>query len=121
MTITAAELIQMRADVQELMPDTCNLLTATGTADGYGGVTMTWGTATSGVSCRLDNASNTTYGEKLVANGIQPFSRWILSVPYGSAMTDEMRVEIGADIYNVTMVDVDKSWPIVERAVLEAV
>jgi len=121
MTITAAELTQMRADVQELMPDTCNLLTVTNTPDGYGGVTQAWGTATADVICRLDNASNTTYGEQLVANGIQPFSRWVLSVPHGTSMTDEMQVEIGADLYNVTMVDVDKSWPVVERAVLEAV
>lgn len=121
MTITTAELTQMRADVQDLMPDICNLLTATNTPDGYGGVTSAWGTATASVKCRIDNASNTAYGEQMVANGIQPFNRWILSVPYGTAMTEAMRVEIGTNTYNVTMVDVDKSWPVVERAVLEAV
>ena len=119
--ITADELTQMRSDVQDLMPDTCNLLTVTDVPDGYGGVTSTWGTASASVKCRIDNASNTTYGEQMVANGVQPFSRWILSVPYGTTMTEAMRVQVGSDTYNVTMVDVDKSWPVVERAVLEAV
>ena len=115
------ELTQMRSDAELLMPDTCNLLAVTETADGYGGVSKTWGTVTASVACRLDNASKTRQAESLVAQSIQPFSEWVLSVPYGTGITTAMRVEVRDDTYNVIAEDVERSWLVVERAILEMV
>ena len=46
MTLTTAEITQMRTDVETLLPDVGDVLSLTQASDGQGGFTDTWGTAT---------------------------------------------------------------------------
>ncbi len=43
--LTARELAQMRADIEDLFPDTCDILSVAYTADSEGGFAEAWGTA----------------------------------------------------------------------------
>ena len=114
--LTAAELTSMRADVATLMPDTCNIMSLSSVADGYGGQTETWGTATAGVACRVDPYRGS---EALAGGAIQPFNTYVLTVPYTTTITTAQRVQHGSETYNNTSVDQDKSWPITTRVYLE--
>ena len=111
--LSDAELTQMRADLEAYtMPGTCNILSLSIAIDsGY--AVETWGTASTGVACRLDHR----FGFEQVAGGaVQPFERWILTLPYNTTITEQNRVEIGSDTYSVKAVDPGKSWNVCVRA-----
>lgn len=114
--LSNAELVSMRADIADLLPDTCSILSLTTTPDGQGGVTETWGTATASVSCRLDAYRGK---EALAGGAIQPFNTYVLTVPYDTTITTANKIEHSSTTYNVTSVDADKSWPITMRVYLE--
>lgn len=119
-TLTAAELAEIRAAINELMPDTCNLLTPTAVSDSEGGHSQTWGTASSNVPCRLDSIQmrNMT-NEQLAAGQITPFHSYVLTLPTTATVTEAYRVELGSDTYQVRSVDANKSWPGCIRAYVE--
>lgn len=52
--LTAAELADMRTQVQESYPDSCSTLRRTLVSDGSGGYTETWATLDATVACRVD-------------------------------------------------------------------
>ncbi len=117
--LTSAELAAMRTDIANLLPDTCNLLSLTLTSDGQGGHTEAWGTATASVSCRLDAAGRPFEGQ--AGTRQEEFGPWVLSVPQGTSITAQQRVECNGSTFNVTSVDNEKSWVAVIRAQLELV
>lgn len=116
---SADELSRMRVSLEEVaLPDTCILMSLTRTADGQGGWTEAWGTATASVACRLDNSAG---NKRQVADSLKGFSSWILTVPYATAITDAMRVVYGANTYKVISVSDDGSWKACKRAEVERV
>ena len=117
--LTSSELAYMREAIEDLLPDTCNLLTVTESADGQGGFSQTWGTASSSVACRLDVVS----GREQVAGGaLQPYIKTMLSLPYNTTITDAYRVEHGGITYAVIAPpNNDQSWKAVARVELERV
>ena len=118
MTLTSAMLTQMRTDIETLMPDVCNILAGTITSDGQGGWTEAWGTASAGVSCRIDKRSGR---EGVSAGAVQTFGTWVLTLPHDTTITAANRVEHGSATYSVVHVDDDKSWIASVRAELEVV
>jgi len=120
--IDAAMLSAMRDAIAELLPDTCNILTVTRTADGMGGVSEAWGTASSGISCRVDMNQGIMEGrELLTADGLHPYTRYILSVPYDTTISTDSRVEHSGTTYAVVSVNTEQSWMAVKRCWLEVV
>lgn len=119
--LTDVELASMRDSIEAVaLPDTCNLLTMTRTADGEGGGTEAWGTATTNVACRLD-PSGYQSGKATVADSVQSYDSWTLSVPYDTTLTSAMHVEHGSDTYSVVSVNSDASWLLVKRAFLQRI
>lgn len=117
--LTADELAEMRDAIEDLLPDTCDILSVTRTSNGEGGFTETWGTVSASVACRLDAISGTDH---LSAGAIQPFTRWMLTVPYDTVINNTYRVSHGGYTYNVVGgVNTDTSWIASKRAVLERV
>jgi len=116
--LTTAELTQMRADIGDLLPDTCNILSVTQASDSQGGYTETWGTATASVSCRLDKRSGR---EAVSAGAVRTFGTWVLTLPHNTTITAAYRVEHGSVTYSVVHVDSDKSWIASVRAELEQI
>ena len=120
--LTAAELSTMRTSINELLPDTCNILTPTNVNDGQGGITTTWGTANASVTCRLDKRSGQEQGQEQVQGaGVKPYTEWILTLPYDTTIANTQRVEVGSSTFNVISVDGDKSWEASMRVILEKV
>jgi SPP1 family predicted phage head-tail adaptor len=121
-TLTAAELSEIRSAVNELMPDTCTLLTRTNASDGEGGFTETWGTASANVPCRLDSKLGmieSKGNERLAAGEIQYFHTYVLTLPYNTTITEQYRVLLDGQYYQVKSVDFDKSWIASVRAFVE--
>lgn len=116
--LSAADLSQMRDDIELLMPDTCTIQSLTLASDGQGGQTETWGTALASAACRLDFIRG---DETLTSGAIQPYTTVMLSLPYNTVITTENRVVHDSVTYNVTSVNDGQSWNIVKRAVLEVV
>lgn len=117
-SVTSAELTQMRADILDnLLPDTCNILTVTRTEDGEGGWSESWGTASTGVNCRLDGLSGR---ENIAGAAVQPFHSYVLTLPWDTTITTDYRVEYGTVTYEVKSVKTG-SWMVCTRALLEAV
>lgn len=107
------ELDQMRAAVQELFPDRCNLLTATSTSDSQGGFTEAWGTVTRNVPCRLDQMSGS---ERLTDGSLRAFTSLDLALPWDTTIDESYRVEHGGSTYLVVDAYASQSWQ-VERLV----
>jgi hypothetical protein len=110
----------MRTALDELLPDTGNILSATQTPDGQGGYTTTWGTASANVACRLDPGRKQNY-EAVAGAVLAPYSWWQLSLPYDVTITEQNRFEVNGVTYNVVHVDNGKSWALNRRAVLTRV
>ena len=96
--LTVKELAQMRADIEDLMPDTCDILSVAYTSDGEGGMAETWGTALANVACRIDYRSGS---EKMTGGAIQSYSKAVLSIPYNTAINSTNRVKSGDYIWAV--------------------
>lgn len=115
--LTTAELTSMRTAINELLPDTCVILSVTRTIDGQGGWSDSWA-ASGTTTCRLDNLTKT---ELLQGGGIQHYTGWVLTVPHDVTINEEKRVRVSGNDYNVIGIDSGKSWSACLRLRVEAV
>lgn len=119
--LTTTELAQMRADIAQLLPDTCDVLEVSRASDGAGGWADTWGTVAGGsaLPCRLDFPNP---GKESVVNAtLTPFKSGMVSLAYDKAVTTANRLSISGVIYNVTGVNSGQSWIAVKRVSVERV
>lgn len=116
--LTTIELTAMRTALEDLLPDTCVILTGTATPNGAGEETIAWGTTTTGVKCRLDPIRG---AENMAGAAIQPYQRMQLTVPYNTALTAAQQVKVGTISYNVVALMNNNSWALDLRAVVEKV
>ena len=116
--LTARELAQMRADIEDLFPDTCDILSVAYTADSEGGFAEAWGTATAGVHCRIDYRSGT---ERMTGGAIQPYNKAVISLPYNTTISATNRIKSGAHTWSILSLNEGQSWQAVKRAELERV
>ena len=119
--LTARELAQMQADINDLLESTnttCDILSVAYTADGEGGMAETWGTALANVACRIDYRSGS---EKMTGGAIQSYSKAVVSLPYTTAITTKHRVKLDDFVWAVLSVNEGQSWDVVRRAELERV
>lgn len=114
--LSAAELAAIRADIAELLPDTCAILSRTLTPDGSGGQVETWGTATASVACRLDPARGR---EAEIGGQTRPFYGFVLTLPYTATVSAQNRIELNSETFAVVSVDTGKSWSASVRAYVE--
>ena len=119
--LSSNELAYMQESIAALLPDTCNILTVTESPDGFGGVTQTWGTASSNVACRLDVTNQIGTDEAAGGASLKSYQQTILSVPYNTTVGNNYRIEHGGFTYNVTATNTDQSWIAVKRVTLERV
>ena len=116
--LTARELAQMRADIEDLFPDTCDILSVAYTSDSEGGFAEAWGTATAGVHCRIDYHSGT---ERMTGGAIQPYNKAVISLPYNTTISATNRIKSGAYTWSILSLNDGQSWQAVKRAELERV
>lgn len=116
--LTSAELASMQDTIDDLLPDTCDLLSSTFAADGQGGGTMTWATASASVACRLDYVRG---NERVTGGALQPFTGYVLTLPHDTTVTTAYRVLHKSVTYSIQAVSSTKSWGACVRAWLEKV
>ena len=116
--ISTADLEYMRSCIEDLLPDTCNILSLTRTSDGQGSWTEAWGTATAGVPCRLDPLQGV---EQLSASSVRPYHAYTLTLAHDAAIATTNQVEVGSDTFTVVSVDDTKSWAASRRCRLERI
>ena len=117
--LTDAELSFMRDAIEDLLPDTCHVLSKTTTVDAIGGVVETWGTATANVACRMGYESSTYQVE---GGAINTRQKLIVTVPYTTAVTPLNRIRSGTTDYAVVSVsDSRRTWPTCKRVEVRAV
>jgi head-tail adaptor len=118
--LSSEELERLQADMETYtMPDTCAILSPTNASDGQGGNTVTWGTATASVACRLDGKVE---GKEYVAGAaVRAYSRWILTLPYDATIQESWRVVHDSNTYNVIGKPKGGSWKAHVRCELELV
>lgn len=116
--LTARELAQMQADIYDLLPDTCDILSVAYTADSEGGFAEAWGTATANAKCRIDYRSGR---ETLTGGAIQPYSKAVISLPYNTTISLTNRVKVGDYVWSIVSINDGQSWQAVKRAELERV
>jgi len=114
----------MRSSINQLMPDTCNILSVTRSSDGMGGWSDAWGTATAGVSCRVDYRSSnigSSGRESITGGALLPYQMAVVSMPYDVTVTTEHRLEIGSNVFSIQSVNTGQSWKAVTRCTCELV
>jgi len=116
--LSSADLAGMRSAVEELFPDTCDILSLTIVADGQGGQTETWGTATASAKCRFDFVSG---DEQMAAGAEQVYKRAMLSLHYDTVITPANRILYEGNTYNVISVNDTTSWIVAKRAEVELI
>jgi len=120
--LTDGELAQMRADVANLLPDTCSILSVSYVNDGEGGMTEAWGTVTADVACRIDYPSWQTMGHERPAGAVvRPYAHAIATMPYDTEIDTTNQVAVDDAVYAVTSVNNGQSWIVAVRVELERV
>jgi hypothetical protein len=120
--LTDNDLKFLRDTINGMLPDVCNILSEALASDGQGGQTATWGTTLTNVGCRLDEDNRTGANQLTpIAGGLREAHRYILSLPFNTAISAHDRVEHGGNTYHVISVNNNVSWQGVTRAVLELV
>jgi hypothetical protein len=120
--LSSDDLAYMREAIEDLLPDTCEILQVTQTADGYGGVTQTWGTAAAGtaVPCRLDMVTSRV-NESVAGASVRAYQETVLSMPYNIVVSTTNRIKHEGTTYAVQSVNTGQSWIAVKRLTLERV
>lgn len=107
--LSSRDLEYMRSTLEDLLPDTCVILSPTNASDGQGGYTVTWGTASANVKCRIDPGRKEMY-ERVTGAKLTPYSWWQLTLPYDTTIATNYRVVVNGATYNVVNPDDNKSW-----------
>jgi hypothetical protein len=115
--LTNAELESIRTAIEELLPDTCTVLSVTRTSDGQGGWAETWGTVTASLACRIDPAKPGTQAQ--FGASVQPFQGYVMTVNHAGTITTANRVLKDGYTFEVVSVDFAKSWDGSRRVYLE--
>jgi head-tail adaptor len=114
----------MRSSINQLMPDSCNILAGTLTSDGMGGNTEAWGTLTAGVACRVDyRSSNIGTGgrEQITGGALLPYQMAVITLPYDTTVTPAHRIEVDSNVFSIQSVNTGQSWKAVTRCTCELV
>lgn len=117
MGLTARELAGMRDALADLLPSEARVYTYSAVNDGMGNVVPTY-TAGTLYNCRLDWRNGR---EGVTSDALSGYTGWVVTLPYDATLTVRDRLLIGGKYYSVTSFDSDKSWGIVQRALVEQV
>jgi hypothetical protein len=118
--ITAAELAEMRDDLEDSLPDLAVIQTRGFLSDGGGGGTTTW-TVAGTVSCRVTPVSSSGEGEAVRGGRVHPDTEYVFTFPYDTAITDTHQVVHAGGTFTATAVRAPKSWEISRRVEMKEV
>lgn len=97
--LSTSELAALRADILDLLPDTCRIERPT-YVNVAGDVTETWGTATASVECRFD-PDRLRREQETVAEREAGVARYIVTLPYDADVQDGDRLYFDGEYYQI--------------------
>ena len=113
--LSTKELAQLRADQGHYMPDTCNILRGTATANSIGEPALVWGTVTADAACRL-RPSGLQPNVSTAGGQIQTDQGWNLYVAQSGTLLPGDRVVLTAGTFEVVQSWEEESWPTAIKA-----
>lgn len=119
--LSAFELSNMRTDSLGAMPDTCDIVMATETSDGMGGMSRTWSDRAALVACRMSPTGLTSETERDAGARLTGQQRWTLTLPHDQAIELSDRVRYPAttgDLYEVEDFNNERTWELTRRVQL---
>lgn len=119
--LTAAELTAIRADINQLMPDTCTIQSVSTSQNNIGEAVRSYSNRGTAISCRLDPMTGPKEEYGLFGAVLETEGNWILTLPYDQTITVTDRVIKSNTTFEVVYVDPEKSWKASVRAVLKEV
>ncbi len=99
--LTSRELADLRSDILDLLPDTCQIQTPIEVNTG-GYVEPGWGTAVASVACRFD-PDTPKYGE-IIADKESHITRYIVTLPYNTPVEDGQRLVFSGNNYEILQI-----------------
>lgn len=120
--ISTSDLVWMRAQVAQTLPDTAIIKAVTTVSDGAGGRTPTWAAVTGGtVSCRIDPLGSSAAADAVIASQEAITTHYQLTVPHDAPIAQNNQVEINSDVYEVVSLYEDHSWRVSRRAIVSII
>lgn len=123
MFLPADQLAQMRADVEQMLPDVAIISAGTATVDSAGFPVEAYVPVTGGtVACRIDplRSRALALAERIGRETLTDMYQ--LTVPYDAPLTEiNLRVETGGRVYNVVQMDSFHSLNVSRRGIVSIV
>lgn len=92
---TAAEIDDIRAELDRDLPDSCQIMRPYEIEDDNGGWETTSYHAVATVACRIAPGRSVTAGEGLAGDQLQRADAWLLTLPAGTDLRPSDRVKLG--------------------------
>lgn len=113
--LSDADLVQMRADVAQMLPDVAIIQTRALTSDNAGGWSEVWTAVTGGtVACRIDPLK-TREGIDYTASREALIRKWQVTLPHDAPIVPEARLVISGVSYDVVVIHDNHSWRVSRR------
>jgi len=117
--LSTAELAQLRATLDESLPDTAIIQRATRASDGMGGFDETWSNAGT-VECRV-SPSGREPEERMIAERLGSVTLWTVTLPAETNVTAADRIAVDSRAFEVVAVLARRSYEISTRVVCREV
>ena len=117
MSLSAQELVQLRADAEDYLPDTCTIQTGSNTRTTDGGFTTAFSNTYTSVPCRLAPLQAGQM-ERLEGDQQTAVTRWVLTIAYDQAIAEGNRVVHDSETYEIEHLEDTHSNRTARRAYL---
>ena len=101
MSLSTAELAQLRADAEDHLPDTCTIQSRSSGRTTDGGVTFAYTNRGAAIECRLAGLT-TQQGEALEGGKLTSLTRWVLTLHHDQTIVETDRVIHDGGTFEVT-------------------
>ena len=118
--LSGADMVYLRAEAENLLPDTCDIMERQISTDGVGGYSEAWSASYQGIPCRLSEAQyQQREGVQAAREGAN--NVWVLTLPYDQAIGRDDRVLHNAVTYEIIFVNEGRSYDTVRRVQLRRI
>lgn len=120
--LSSSQLAKMRAQTEELLPDTCVIQSPTNSTDSSGYPTQGYSAVSGGtVACRLDPLNLRGGQVEIYQSRETTRIMYQFTTEYDAPLLTDYQIVTGGNTYQVIQVDVSHSWNVSKRAIIAKV